>query len=156
MGGETTDRLGGSAFVRVCDGESNRVPTTDHELLQRCIDGLLEVMERGDVFACHDVSEGGLAVALAEMAIGGNLGVKVDLSQVHSDPYVACFSEANTRWVVEVAPVDLDRVKHRVPVVELGEVTGTKLVLEHDGKEVATVELPEIRKARNTLWEVMG
>jgi phosphoribosylformylglycinamidine synthase len=56
----------------------------------------------GLVRAAHDCSEGGLAVAVAEMAIGGRLGVRLDLAGVHSDPTVALFSESSGRIVCAV------------------------------------------------------
>ena len=62
----------------------------------------------GVVRACHDISEGGLAVALAEMCIGGRLGATIDALPDH-DPVVALFSESIGRFVVEVAPGDVER-----------------------------------------------
>jgi phosphoribosylformylglycinamidine synthase len=62
----------------------------------------------GLVLACHDLSEGGLAVALAEMAIGGRVGVEVH-TLPHPDPTVAWFAESNGRFVCEVAPEHLQR-----------------------------------------------
>ena len=62
----------------------------------------------GLVLSCHDLSEGGLAVALAEMAIGGRLGVQVHRVP-HPDPIVAWFAESNGRFVCEVDPAHLER-----------------------------------------------
>ena len=62
----------------------------------------------GLVLSCHDVSEGGLAVALAEMAVGGRLGLDVH-SLPHPDATVAWFAESNGRFVCEVSPEKLDR-----------------------------------------------
>ena len=59
----------------------------------------------GFVRACHDISEGGLAVALAEMCIGGRLGATID-ALPDDDPVTALFSESTGRFVVEVAPGD--------------------------------------------------
>jgi len=57
----------------------------------------------GLVVACHDLSEGGLAVALAEMCIGGRLGARID-TLTHDDPTTALFSESVGRLLVEVPP----------------------------------------------------
>jgi phosphoribosylformylglycinamidine synthase II len=65
---------------------------------------LHRLLVSGAVAACHDVSEGGLAVALAEMAIGGRLGLRVD-HVPHGDPTVAWFAESTGRFVCEV-PAD--------------------------------------------------
>ena len=60
---------------------------------------------RGLVEACHDVSEGGIAVALAEMAIGGRLGVDAESARYpHLDATDALFSESNGRLILEVTP----------------------------------------------------
>jgi phosphoribosylformylglycinamidine synthase len=81
-------------------------------------------MQDGLVQSCHDLSEGGLAVALAEMCIAGRLGVEVtDLP--HADIATALFSESQGRLIVEVDPDDLvgfRDVMHE-PVLVLGRVT---------------------------------
>ena len=64
-------------------------------------------LRTGRIRACHDISEGGLAVALAEMAIGGGLGIDVRLLP-HSDPTVSLFAESTGRFVCEVDPADVD------------------------------------------------
>ena len=77
--------------------------------------------------ACHDISEGGLAVALAEMCIGGRLGAAIDDLPDH-DPVVALFSESIGRFVVEVAPVDAARFAEMLggDAVRIGVVTGDR------------------------------
>ena len=62
-------------------------------------------MRAGLVRSCHDVSEGGLAVALAELCIAGRLGIAVQ-SLPHPDPTTALFAESTGRFVVEVRPED--------------------------------------------------
>jgi phosphoribosylformylglycinamidine synthase len=85
---------------------------------------LHQAMLEGLVWSCHDVSEGGLAVALAEMCIAGRLGAEVtDLP--HDQLSAALFAESQSRLIVEVASSDLDRFKDRMhePVLVLGRVT---------------------------------
>ncbi len=75
-----------------------------------------EAISQGLVRSCHDLSEGGLAVALAEMAIAGGLGARLALmpriapkNQVAAKhPVVSLFSETPTRFVLEIRPEDLD------------------------------------------------
>ena len=89
---------------------------------------LHRAMAAGLVRACHDVSEGGLAVALAEMCIAGDLGARID-ALPHDDIATALFSESTGRLLVEVVPADLEAFvatmtsADDVPTV-LGEVTG--------------------------------
>jgi phosphoribosylformylglycinamidine synthase len=63
----------------------------------------------GLVQACHDLSEGGLAVSLAEMCIAGRMGIHVT-ALPHDDLVTALFSESQSRHLLEVAPADLDRL----------------------------------------------
>ena len=83
---------------------------------------LHRAIRAGLVAACHDVSEGGLAVALAEMCIASGLGVAID-ALPHPDVTAALFSESAGRLVVEVAADDVEA--HRIvgPVHVLGELT---------------------------------
>ena len=74
---------------------------------------LHRAISEGLVRACHDVSEGGLAVALAEMCIAGRLGITVT-ALPHPDIATALFAESQGRLVVEVAPRDLDRFRELV------------------------------------------
>lgn len=86
-------------------------------------------MQRGLIAACHDISEGGLAVAIAEMAIGGRLGV--DITELPGDdPVAALFGEGNGRFVVEVAPADVDDLAAALgePVTVVGTTTAEPVV----------------------------
>jgi len=98
------------------------------------MDALSAVMEKGLVRACHDLSEGGIGVAAAEMAFAGGLGMVIHLGQVplgeavNRDDYVL-FSESNTRFLVEVAREDrhlFEDMMAGVDVAAIGEVTRKK------------------------------
>jgi len=102
----------------------------DLRLEKRLQDVLLELYETGTVAAAHDVSEGGLAVALAEMALAGSLGLDVVLAPDHRlSPLAWAFGEWPSRVVVAVAPgeaeakaIDLLRASG-LPWVQLGQTT---------------------------------
>ena len=88
---------------------------------------LHQAMLEGLVRSCHDVSEGGLAVALAEMCIAGRLGAEItELPHEHAP--AALFPESQSRLIVEIAPTDLDRF--RDVMHETVHVLGT--VIEDD------------------------
>jgi len=116
--GETREELGGSEYLKII-GVSGVVPDVNIKVLKRSIEAILKEMARGNIASCHDISEGGIAVCLAEMCLGGNIGANIDLSlmgemianrrfanlkisdfQMRSD--IKLFSESNTRWIVEV------------------------------------------------------
>jgi len=87
------------------------------------------------VDAVHDCADGGLAVALAEMAIAGSTGFAVNLDDVPGDvaPAAACFSESASRVVVGVSPARVGDVLGRareagVPAADIGETGGDRLV----------------------------
>src|SRR5205807_8120493 len=76
--GTTRDELGGSHFHLVTERECGTVPTVDRDLAPRIFAKVHEAIRRGLVRSCHDLSEGGLAVALAEMAFAGGVGADID------------------------------------------------------------------------------
>ena len=108
--------LGEPAEPGVAPSPDPDAPVRYRRLHQAILEGLVR--------ACHDVSEGGLAVALAELCIAGRLGAEIS-TLPHDDHATALFSESSGRLVVEVAPGDLDRfrdVMHGDALV-LGTVT---------------------------------
>jgi phosphoribosylformylglycinamidine synthase len=80
--GLTREELGGSHFALVHSLSGGRVPGVDPEMARRIFAAVHRAIDAGLVQACHDLSEGGLAVAAAEMAFAGNLGLRVFLGQV--------------------------------------------------------------------------
>ena len=117
-------RVGGSHFAKVTglDGSAT-VPAPDDAAPDR-YRRLHQVLRSGRVVACHDISEGGLAVAVAEMAIAGRLGLSID-SLPGPDAVSALFSESSSRFVCEVAAEDVSWLAEQLgePVAVLGTVT---------------------------------
>ena len=138
--GRTRDEMAGSALYAQYDASHPDAPGVDLKALSGSIDAMLEAHSNSWIRACHDVSDGGLAVALAEMCIGGQLGVDVDISGLDRIRQVAAlFSESNTRWVVEVSPAKARHLqalmrKAGVPLARLGSVVGPKAVKGEKGK----------------------
>jgi phosphoribosylformylglycinamidine synthase len=107
--GLTKNELAGSHFALVQGLEGGEVPKVDGAAAKRTFAAVHHAIRTGRVRACHDLSEGGLAVAAAEMAFAGGLGLDIDLSRVPcspdaTDPAVLLFSESNTRFLCEVPP----------------------------------------------------
>jgi phosphoribosylformylglycinamidine synthase II len=129
--GTTLNELGGSQYYGVLGYVGNRVPMVDSKKGKRLMDTLSAVTEKGLVRACHDLSDGGIGVAAAEMAFAGGLGMVIHLGQVplgepiNRDDYVL-FSESNTRFLVEIAPGDRQQFEAMMAGVDfaaIGEVT---------------------------------
>ena len=107
--GVTRDELGGSIYYDTQGALGSSVPQVDMKAGLRTFQALTKAARKGLIAAMHDCSEGGIAVALAEMAFSGDLGVSVTLKDApyrgpaRRDDYLL-FSESNSRFIVEVAP----------------------------------------------------
>ena len=106
--GMTKDELGGSRFYAWLGAVGNNVPKVDAAVNKKTYEALSKAIDAGLVASCHDCSDGGLAVALAETAFAGGLGMDIDLLRVpqerlNKDAQVL-FSESAGRFVVTVAP----------------------------------------------------
>ena len=112
--GWTSDELGGSLYAAWCGKPlEGRVPEVEPASALEHMRALSAAIGRGLVAACHDLSEGGLAVAAAEMAFSGELGASIDLDEVNrtkevDSDEVVLFSESPSRFLIEV-PVDKER-----------------------------------------------
>jgi phosphoribosylformylglycinamidine synthase len=80
--GVTKEELGGSHFALVHSLAGGQVPRVDAETARKTFLALHEAIDQGLVRACHDLSEGGLAVAAAEMAFAGDRGARIYLNRV--------------------------------------------------------------------------
>ena len=148
--GRTLPEFGGSHLLMLTDDHATHgraVPSPDAGAMARYT-ALHIAMQQALIVSAHDCSEGGLGVAVAEMAIGGRLGVDLDLHRAHADPTVALFSESNGRIICEVQPADVDALLAMFPAdaVEIGTVTtGSDLVVEPH----FTVGIDDLVKAFN-------
>lgn len=158
--GETKSELGGSAYFSLVGGKSAAVPKVDFEVLSKSIGSLLAVIDKGTVASCHDLSDGGLAVGISEMMIGGDIGAEIDISniaEIRSD--FKLFSESNTRWLVEVKKgkePEFEKIID-VPFFKIGIVGGDRLKVMDKDKTLINLDIEKIRSAWNdTLWKLMG
>ncbi|HLJ10521.1 MAG TPA: AIR synthase-related protein, partial [Planctomycetaceae bacterium] len=141
--GTTRDELGGSQFALVNGLEGGTAPQVDAQLAPRIFRALHQAIASGLVRSCHDLSEGGLAVAAAEMAFAGGLGIGIDLQALAErtgipDDAVLLFSETNSRFLVEIAPADWPAFAENfsdLPLVEVGKVTGGENLMIRRGDE---------------------
>ena len=140
--GQTFDEFGGSIWQQVSGaGLSGLPPQVDLANEEK----LMEFFQQpGVVSAAHDVSEGGVAQAIAELAIYSNKGVSLDVSGVHDDVFTALFSESASRVVV--AATDGTAVVRRaqelgIPVVKIGETIDEPVVRVEGQFEVPVAEL---------------
>jgi len=164
IGTETKKEMGGSEYYKIMGIEGGRIPRTDADILKKSINGILSSISKEYIASCHDISEGGLAVCLAEMVIGGDLGVSVDVSKVGKNlrPDFKIFSESNTRWVVEIKKEkqkDFEKIlkNKKVFYVLIGEVKGKSLVIKDDKKNVIELDIKTLGESwKNAIWDTMG
>ncbi|HWG41220.1 MAG TPA: AIR synthase-related protein [Gemmataceae bacterium] len=153
--GVTKDEMGGSHYHLVRGLEGGTVPRPDMDLAPRLFRKLHEAIVGGLVRSCHDLSEGGLAVAVAEMAFAGGIGA--DLTRLATDvglpEDVLLFSESATRFVVEVRP---DRVAafqtvlgSDIPLTQLGQTCKQSRlrIAGMNGEWIIWAELARLKEA---------
>jgi phosphoribosylformylglycinamidine synthase len=107
--GVTRNEMGGSHYHLIHGLEGGEPPAVDLKMAPQIFRHLHEAMRNGLIRSCHDLSEGGLAVAVAEMAFAGGVGADVTgLREIGAeDDAVLLFSESASRFIVEVAPEEL-------------------------------------------------
>jgi phosphoribosylformylglycinamidine synthase subunit PurL len=150
--GETYAELGGSEYQKWATGSiSGRPPQLDltkEAAVQKLV---LDAIRQGLVKSAHDLSEGGLGVALAESCFGSGIGAAVSLqSDLRSD--VLLFSESQSRILLSVAQEQTDAVlalaKERgVPAQVIGTTGGERLVVNVNGTEVIHAPLADLKAA---------
>ena len=155
--GRTRDEMGMSLLFRKFGGEQGAVPGVDIPALKRYMDELLKAMDEGIVLSCHDCSDGGIAVAVAEMCISGHVGAEISLEGIDGmDLRRKLYSESNSRWIVEVDGMDVTRFTEIMgdDAVLLGITKGDGLKIKDNG---TFVPLDEMRSAWNDpIWNIMG
>jgi phosphoribosylformylglycinamidine synthase len=152
--GATRNELVGSHLqaIGINPGPSG-LPQVDLTTAPTTLMRVHSAIRSGLVRACHDLSEGGLAVAAAEMAIAGDLGMHLELSAVApgESAVVKLFSETPSRFLVEVAPAQRDAFLAQMgdtPCQVIGSVTTTpnvQIVLEE--QPLLTLEIAALRSA---------
>jgi len=105
--GETFQELGGSEYYRLKEFLGKTVPKVRGSRARRGFRAVTGAIDSGLVKACHDLSEGGLGVATAEMAFAGGYGLELDLRKVPGKGLrrddLVLFSESNSRFLMEVS-----------------------------------------------------
>ncbi len=155
--GLTRNELGGSHYYKIHNQLGANVPQVDPAVAPQIAARLYAAIDKGLVRSCHDCSEGGLAVALAEMAFAGGLGIEADLRGMPRSAdclrnEALLFGESNSRYIVEIEPDkfnDFAKTMLNLPFGRIGRVTGdSKLIIKDAlGKPLIDAQLDELKKA---------
>ncbi|MFC1594357.1 phosphoribosylformylglycinamidine synthase subunit PurL [Candidatus Omnitrophota bacterium] len=157
--GLTFDELGGSQYYHVNGSIGNSVPEVNVALGKKVMNAVSRATSLGLVVSCHDCSEGGIAVAAAEMAFAGGYGMDLFVNEIpykgklKRDDFIL-FSESNSRFIVEVPQRDqkqFEKIVKGLPVGLIGCVsTGKQFkVYGFDGKLTITADIDELK----TSWQ---
>ncbi len=153
--GTTYPELGASEYFAAKGFTGNSIPKVRIDEAAARYKALSKATSQGLISSCHDCSDGGLGVCLAEKAFSGGLGMDIDLSAVPAEEIDRVdhllFSESQSRFVVTVRPENKEAFEDIMSdsVIGLvGEVsTSKRLVMTYDGKEVINEPVEELKKA---------
>ncbi|AEK73049.1 phosphoribosylformylglycinamidine synthase II [Thermococcus sp. 4557] len=158
--GITKAELGGSELFARLGVEGGFAPRVNLDEEKANAEGILGAVRKGLVRAVHDVSRGGIAVALGEMAITGKTGFAVDLSKVPSEtsnPVETAFSESHGRYIVTFPEENLDELKALFKhFAVIGKAGGSDAVFYWSGKELLRRPLKEVRATHESLPKLLG
>ena len=127
--GETFEELGGSEYLRLKKGVYGKTPKLDLEKEAALHEFITKAIKNDLIKSAHDLSDGGLAVALAESSIAGGLGVEVTLD---GNLLSQLFSESQSRAIVSIKVKDkeaFEKLAEHVKIEKIGIVAGQKLVI---------------------------
>jgi len=155
--GLTKDELGGSQYYKMLGFTGNKVPKVDPFYGKRVMGALHRAMMAGAIASCHDCSDGGMAVALAEMAFAGSLGMKIQLSLTNKpaeqgmfEGHVLLFSESNTRFIVETKDEKkFLKFMRNTPVWKIGNTVKDKSfkIYDHKNKLIVSTDIEALRSS---------
>lgn len=154
--GVTKDEMGGSHCNLVNSWNGGAVPQVNGVSAARTFQAMYQAISTGVVRSVHDLSEGGLAVAVSEMAFAGGLGAEIDLANIPQEGTFAdtrmglLFSESNTRFLCEVSEdclSDFQSAMSEIPHARLGTVTDDGVVrITHESTDAIHQDISTLKK----------
>ncbi|MHB9027632.1 MAG: phosphoribosylformylglycinamidine synthase subunit PurL [Candidatus Latescibacterota bacterium] len=153
--GLTRNELGGSHYFELQGALGNTVPSVDLATAKASMLALHKAMDERLILACHDCSEGGILVALAEMAFSGETGARINLASIPAESGLRedylLFSESNSRFIIEVAPEKAaqgEKILAGLPFAWVGETNDTgRLVIESAKGTLVNEGLADLKEA---------
>ncbi len=148
--GETKKELGGSEYYKALNVNRGKVPRVIIEESRRNIYGIIDLISEELIKSCHDLSNGGLAVALSESLLAGDIGAEIDLkglNNLRSD--FKLFSESNSRFLIEVEKRDKEKVEEfckarEIRIELLGKTKKEKILEIKEKRELINLPLEKI------------
>jgi phosphoribosylformylglycinamidine synthase len=169
--GATRNELAGSHYAEVIDPDwfdhllpHAEVPKVDTVKARTTMHTLGDAIRRGMVRACHDLSEGGLAVAAAEMSLAGEVGATINLEQVtvkdsptlrsDEETIVRLFGETPSRFLVEITPEQFGAFEKHMQASGVEDITyvgtvnnSSRFIVKSGEEELINVSVAKLQKA---------
>jgi phosphoribosylformylglycinamidine synthase II len=146
--GETKNELGGSELSKIL-GIKGMVPEVDGKLAFSILK-TLTLGNRDKLFlSIHDLSEGGLAVALSEMTFSNKIGCEIDISSINTNlrDDILLFSESNSRFLIEVEEKNLKAVEKllkSIPHQRIGKTKGDSLIIKNGDRNLINIKVNKL------------
>jgi phosphoribosylformylglycinamidine synthase len=151
--GKTYDELGASEFYKLFEELGANVPKVRKENAKRQYEKVMKANEQNLIESCHDISDGGLAVAITESAFSGDFGAEINLNGFTDlDLKTILFSESHSRFVVSIQPKNKIRFEKIFGSYAsfIGRVNLTnKLIINYNDKKVIDLEIEKLLQ----VWE---
>ena len=171
--GKTYDELGGSEYHRAVhnleQGEAPKIRIDDElaaanavlELIENDGDYVkfLEGEDKLNIKATHDISAGGIAIALSEMVMKGKLGCEIDISKVPAEDDISdndlLFSESHGRYIIAVEADKAEEIVNSIDIdaAIIGEVKGDSLIIKNNDETIVDFAIDELDNAYNGVIE---
>lgn len=152
--GKRQDELGGSIYYQLRNEIGANVPRPDFHDAESQINAVVDMIDNGLLLACHDISEGGLAVTLAEMAFGGRgqnrTGIEVDIKTVGDLPAgKKLFSETGGFVFATDKSGEANEIaeKYGLEMIYLGQTIPEKFIINDGGKELINQSVASLSQA---------
>ena len=155
--GQTKNELGASHYYKLRNELGANIPRVDLKAGPKIMAAVAKAISDGLIESCHDCSEGGLAVAVAEMAFAGELGMEISLDAMPLSRDISrldqiLFSESTSRFIVELKPENIGKfaqICKDIRFGQIGKVTEqTKLIIKDaNNKTVIDEEISELKEA---------
>lgn len=134
--------MGGSVYFSKNNFTGENIPKVDLKVLPKVLDSVTFGIQKGQILACHDVSEGGLITSIFEMCIGGNYGADISLNTKYRPDYFL-FNETAGCFIVELEnEKDAQKIFRNAPYEILGKTGKTQTI---SVKNLFTTELAQLK-----------
>ncbi|MGQ9543604.1 MAG: phosphoribosylformylglycinamidine synthase subunit PurL [Candidatus Bathyarchaeia archaeon] len=164
--GKTYPELGGSEYYRLIGFNGGKAPAVVDSREKASIHTVAEAIRKGYVTAAHDCSKGGLAVSLAEMAIKGGLGLRIDLASVPCAASMRMdeilFSESSARFIITTSKANASKIislarRRGVSASKIGEVSPSNYTITVNRKKLVECPVESLKEAwQGEIQKIMG